>query len=569
MSELHPSLTGRASKRCSPAQDAIVIGAGPNGLVAAIVLADAGWSVLVLEANDEPGGAVRSGSITSPGFVNDLYSAFYPLTAASPVMNDLHLEDHGLQWTHAPTVLAHPRTNQRAVILDREIERTAACLEVNAPGDGGRYQQMMADWAQIGGPFVSALLRPFPPLRHIARLTAKAGAAGTADLARLSLLTVRRMMKEEFVGEAAGLLFAGNALHADFTPDTAGSALFGWLLVCLAQQYGFPVPVGGAASLTAALVRRAESSGVRIECGQRVGRIDIQAGRAVGVTTTDGTAVAATVVLADCHAQDLMLHLVGSERLSSKYLERIRRFQPAAATFKVDWALDRTVPWTDPCVREAGTVHIAESLDELTVSASQLAMGQVPDHPFLILGQMTTADPTRSPAGTESLWAYTHVPQHIRADAGSQDITSAWTETDTVRFAERIEQRIEEMAPGFTSRIKARSVFSPHDLERANANLVGGDINGGTAQLHQQLVFRPVSGMSRPETPIKGLFLASASAHPGGGVHGACGANAAHAAMLHSPLRRLIALGRSMETKTRTVAARRIPVTAEVEPTSL
>jgi phytoene dehydrogenase-like protein len=216
--------------------------------------------------------------------------------------------------------------------------------------------------------------------------------------------------------------------------------------------------------------------------------------------------------------------------------------------------LSAPVPWSDPDVHGAGTVHIADSLDELTMTAAQLSMRQIPDKPFLLIGQMTTADPTRSPLGTESMWAYTHVPQAPVSDAGDGGIRGEWDRSDIELFAERMERRIERHAPGFMSRVVARHVMSPKQLQGRDSNLVGGDISGGTAQLHQQLVFRPLTGLARAETPIKNLYLASASAHPGGAVHGACGANAARAALLHNPRRRAIsAVGRT----TRAVTGRR------------
>ena len=524
--------------------DAVVIGAGPNGLAAANVLADAGWDVLVLEANEQPGGAVRTAEVTAPGFRNDLFSAFYPMTAASPVFADLELHRHGLRWTHAPAVLAHPRPDVPAAVLSRDIDVTCASLDACSPGDGDAYRRIHRDWLRVSRPFMESLLRPFPPVRPGLRLARAAGVKGLRDLAQLSLLPLRRFVELEMRGESGRLLFAGNALHADLTPESAGSALFGWLLVGLAQEVGFPVPVGGAQSITDALVARLTAAGGRVECGRRVERVEVRFGRAVGVITADGSAVAARhAVLADCDAQKLFLSLVGADRLPSEVVQRIDRIQRASATFKIDWALSSPIPWIDPAASQGGTVHVANSLDELTVTATQLAIGEVPDKPFLLVGQMTTSDATRSPAGTESAWAYTHVPHDIARDAGGEGITGAWTETERDRFAHRMEQRIERLAPGFTSRIIARHVASPVDLERANANLVGGDVNGGTAQLHQQLVFRPISGLARPETPIRNLYLASASAHPGGAVHGACGANAARAAIAHRCVSRVTSLG--------------------------
>ena len=521
------------------AVDAIVIGAGPNGLVAANVLADAGWSVVVLEAEPEPGGAVRTAEITAPGFRNDLFSAFYPFSVASPVLRELELERHGLRWTHAQHVLAHPRARGPAAVLDRDLEVTVAGLDRATPGDGEAYRRMYADWSSVSGPLIEALLRPFPPVRASARLARAAGVDGLRGLVRLALVPLRRYVEERFAGPEAALLLAGSALHADLTPEAAGSALFGWLLVGLGQQFGFPVPVGGASGITDALVRRATARGVEIRCGQRVERVLVERGRAAGVVIEGGERVAAARgVLADCDARHLLLTMVGRDHLPDAVQQRLDQVQRSSATFKVDWALSAPIPWHDAAASRAGTVHVADDLDELSVTSTQLALGQIPADPFLLVGQMTTTDPTRSPPGTESAWAYTHVPMAVRGDAGEDGISGEWRDDDRRRFADRMEARIDALAPGFRERIIARHVMAPPDLQARDANLVGGDISGGTAQLHQQLIFRPYAGWARPETPVRRLYLASASAHPGGAVHGACGANAAHAAIVHHRLRR-------------------------------
>jgi phytoene dehydrogenase-like protein len=229
--------------------------------------------------------------------------------------------------------------------------------------------------------------------------------------------------------------------------------------------------------------------------------------------------------------------LVAPEHLPARVLRAMERFRLDAATIKVDWALDGPVPWAEPPAYAPGTVHVADSVTEMSQALSQVAAGSVPAEPFLLSGQMTTTDPTRSPAGTEALWAYTHVPQHVERDAGDGSIRGAWDHDDLERMADRIQDRIERHAPGLASRVVARRVLGPREMEAMDANLQGGSINGGTAQLHQQLVFRPIPGLGRAETPVRGLYLGSASAHPGGGVHGACGMNAARAAIAHHRLR--------------------------------
>jgi phytoene dehydrogenase-like protein len=346
------------------------------------------------------------------------------------------------------------------------------------------------------------------------------------------VLPVRRLAEEEFAGAGAARMLAGNALHADVTPEAAGGALFGWLLCAMGQDRGWPVPEGGAGELTAALVRRLESFGGSLGPGTRVAEVVVRRGRAVGVRTEDGRDVAARrAVIADVGAPRLFLDLVDRDRLPPRLLDDLRRFQYDSATVKVDWALDGPIPWTHPDARRAGTIHVAEGVDALTEHAGELVRHLIPRRPFLLLGQYSMVDPTRAPAGADTAWAYTHTPQRPRGDAGPDGLTGSWDERETELFVARMEDQIEELAPGFKALIRARHVFTPRTFADADENLVDGALNGGTAQLHQQLVFRPTSGLGRPETPIRGLFLGSASAHPGGGVHGACGANAARAAL--------------------------------------
>ncbi|AOW85465.1 dehydrogenase [Streptomyces olivaceus] len=538
--------------------DAVVIGAGPNGLVAANLLADAGWSVTVLEEQPEPGGAVRHDSEVAPGFVNDLFSSFYPLAAASPVLRGLELEDHGLRWSHAPHVLAHPLSDGTCAVLDRDVAATAASLESFAPGDGAAWERLHGVWDRYRADIVDALFTPFPPVRAGARLALRLRGGGGLRLARTLVLPVRRMGEEEFRGEGGRLLLAGNALHADLAPEAAGSGGFGWLMSMLGQTYGFPVPVGGAGALTEALVRRLRARGGVVSCGRRVERVLVRERRAAGVRTADGeTVTARRAVLADVSVPALYGGLVAPADLPDQVLTDVRRFQWDFATFKVDWALDGPVPWRCEPAAGAGTVHLADGLDELTRFAAQIAMRQVPDRPFSLFGQMTTSDPSRSPRGTESAWAYTHVPHHIRADAGEEGITGSWDSRERELMADRVERHVERFAPGFRALVRARRVLAPPTLQAMDANLEGGAINGGTTAMHQQLVFRPVPGTGRPETPVAGLFLASSGAHPGGGVHGAPGANAARAALRRDRFDGLSRVQRALTSRDRTGDKRR------------
>lgn len=501
--------------------DAVVVGAGPNGLVAAIALGDAGWDVVVVEANDEVGGAVRSAEVTEPGFVTDLFSAFYPLAAASPIIRDLHLEAHGLNWLRAPHVLTHALDDGRAAVLRADVHDTAAGLDEQAPGDGAAWVEMFEQWRRLRDPLLDALFTPLPPVTSTARMLRRLGAGGTLDFARMALSPVRRMAQERFTGDAPALLLTGNAMHSDVSPDGAGSALFGWLLAMLGQDVGFPVPEGGAGELARAMRARAEHVGVRFRTGSAVTKVDVARGRVRGVRLADGSEIGVRrAVLADVPAPALYRDLVGESLLPPALRADLDRFQWDNATVKLNWALDRPVPWANDGARGAGTVHLGVDVDGFVDFSADLTVGRVPERPFVLFGQMTTSDPSRSPAGTESAWAYTHVPREIDWNGGLLE-----------QHVERVEAAVERVAPGFRGTVIKRNVQSPAQLEAADANLVGGAINAGTSGLHQQLVFRPTPGLGRPETFVGGLYLASASAHPGGGVHGACGWNAARAAL--------------------------------------
>ncbi|MFD6262439.1 phytoene desaturase family protein [Micromonospora chalcea] len=501
--------------------DAVVIGAGHNGLVAANLLVDAGWDVTVLEATEAPGGAVRSAYVTAPGYLSDLYSSFYPLGYASPVLDGLGLERHGLAWTHAPDVLAHLLPDGRAAVVNRDLDTTAASLEAFAPGDGERWRHAYADWRQVAEPMLQSITTPFPPVRGGLGLLRQLRIGGALRLARRLVLPVRKLGAELFEGEGGPVLLAGCALHTDLSPEEAGSGVYGWLLAMLGQQVGWPVPVGGAQRITDALVARLVERGGRIEYSARVERVLTARGRAMGVRTAGGTDWRARrAVLADVPAPALFLDLVGAAALPPRMVEDLAHFKWDGSTLKVDWALSAPVPWKNRELAGAGTVHLGADMDGLTTYAAELARGELPRDPFLLVGQMSVADPSHSPPGTESLWSYTHLP--FRRD---------WRAEDVAGHVERMEEVLEAAAPGFRASIVGRHVAGPADLEAAQPSLVGGALGGGTAAAYQQLFLRPIPGLGRADTPVDRLYLASASAHPGGGVHGAPGANAARAAL--------------------------------------
>ncbi|HET7349340.1 MAG TPA: NAD(P)/FAD-dependent oxidoreductase [Marmoricola sp.] len=524
--------------------DAVVVGAGPNGLVAANHLADAGWSVLVVEAQPEPGGAVRSDRELHPDFVHDTCSAFYPLGAASPVLRGLELEKFGLAWRHAPAVLGHPFPDGSWALQERDREATAARLDAAHSGDGEAWLTRCREWDAIGEHVVGALLSPFPPVRHSLGAAARLRSVGGLDYVKMLLTPAAELGETYFGGPAPQILLAGNAGHADIPLAAPGSGLLGYLLTMLAHTVGFPVPEGGAGRLTDALVRRLRAGGGEIACSEPVTGIEVRNGRPTAVRTPARSIGVRHAVLADVNAQQLYGDLLADHVVPSRVRRGMRSFRMDPGTVKVDWALDGPVPWESPPDVAPGTVHVSDSLAQMVEALSQVAAGGIPADPFLLTGQMTTADPTRSPAGTESMWAYTHVPQRTTHDVGDGGVRGVWDRDDCERFADRMQARIEARAPGFGSRVISRRILGPRELEARNANLVGGAVGGGTSQLHQQLVFRPVPGLGRAETGVRGVYLASSSAHPGGAVHGACGMNAARAALAHRRVGRLVPVRR-------------------------
>lgn len=517
--------------------DAVVVGAGPNGLVGANRLADAGWDVLLLEAQPDVGGAVRSDSEVDPDFISDTFSAFYPMAAVSPAITSLGLEEFGLTWSHAPAVLGHPRRDGSWALLHRDEDVTAALFDEAHPGDGDAWHELVGRWRAVQPGLIESLLTPIPPVRGGLKLLRQLPRVGGLGFIRELLVPAAHLVERRFGGDGPSLLVAGNACHADIPLDAAGSGFIGLLLSMLGQTVGFPAPTGGAGALAQALQRRFVAAGGTVACSTPVTGIRVEGGRAVAVQTGDGEVRVRRAVLADVGAEQLYGGLVDAADLPAKTLRKMGGFRRDPATFKVDYALDGAVPWAGTPAYAPGTVHVADSVTAMSTYTSQLDSGYVPRDPFLLVGQMTTTDPTRSPAGTESLWVYSHVPQEVRGDAGDDGLTGTWDPSEAERFADRMQARLEVHAPGFGSRVRSRRILTPADLEQRNANLVGGSLNGGSSAVDQQLIFRPFAGTGRSETPVRGLYLASASAHPGGSVHGACGMNAARAALSWDRLR--------------------------------
>ncbi|MCU1699951.1 MAG: dependent oxidoreductase [Mycobacterium sp.] len=507
--------------------DAVVIGAGHNGLVAAALLADAGWDVLVLEAQPDPGGAVRSAELV-PGYISDLYSAFYPMSVASPALGALCLEEHGLQWSHAPAVVGHARSasDDDAPVIYRDPSRTAAELDRRCAGDGDNWWRLVETWRTIKAPLLDTLFSPFPPLHGPMQLLHRLGTAEALRVARLLMLPASVMAREVFNEDAARLLLLGNAMHADVPIDAPGSGAMGFLMTMLAQDVGFPVPVGGAGQLTAALVARGAATGAQLECGQRVDAIDVRDGRAVAVHTAGGRTVRVRrAVIADVSAPQLYEQLMPDVAIPRRLRQDLAHFTWDTPVVKTNYALDAPMPWRSKSLRDVGTVHLGADHHGLIRWLADLNTATVPNKPFILFGQMTTADPSRSPSGTESAWAYTHLSRDTNDDESAD------------KLAVTVDQVLEEHAPGFGGHVVGRVVQRPSDLEANDANLSGGAINGGTAQLQQQIIFRPTPGFGRAETPLANVFLGSASAPPGGSVHGICGRNAAQAALKSDGLR--------------------------------
>ena len=495
---------------------AIVVGAGPNGLAAAIRLAEAGQSVTVLEAADRPGGAVRTEELTLPGFLHDTFSSVYPAGAASPVFARMPLERHGLRWTHPEACYAHPLPDGRAVALYRDLDLTAASLDAVHARDGDRWRAFVAPMLDEFEAIRATMLGGFPPVAAGLRLPVALGPLGTARFVSLLPGSARGLASRLFDGRGSRAWLYGSAGHGDVPPTDAGSAIAAVYLNLMGHAVGWPSPAGGAERLTDALVGYLRERGGEVRTGAAVEAVEAAHGRVVAVRIAGSERIATDLVIADVmpHA----LAALAGEALPSSYRALLRRYRYGPSTVKVDWALDGPIPWQADEPRAAGTVHVAGGEEEL-VQAFAISQTRLPARPFMLLGQQSLADPSRAPAGKHTAWAYTHGP--------SSGID--WS-VELASLVERMEAQVERFAPGFRDLILARHVMGPGDLERRDRNLVGGDVGGGSYRM-RQVVFRPVPRLSPYRTPLRGLYLGSAAAFPGGAVHGVPGDAAALAAL--------------------------------------
>ncbi len=496
--------------------DVVVIGSGPNGLTAACTLAKRGHRVLVLEANPRrPGGALGSEEWTLPGFVHDVGAGFFPFGRSSPAFRSLELEAAGVVWQNAELESCHPALDGSYACIARDAEVTSR--HFGSEKDGAAWRKLSRFHRSIEPNLLEALMEPFPAIAPALRL-------GLFNLLRIGSMFARSgagLAKSLFESEAARRVLPSLALHVDVGPqDWFGSAL-GYMLGLTASTGGYAVPRGGAQSLTNGLVTVLERHGGRVRLGARVSQIVVRGRRAVGVTLDNGETIAArSAVLADTSAPSLCLDLLEPDHVPSRMLRKMRRFPLGFGTFKLDFALSGPVPWTEPRARVSAVVHAGESLEDLTRFVREVRAGKLPERPYLVIGQQSLIDRTRAPHDGQTLYVYSRVPS--QAPGG-------WAASREA-FADTIVKRIEGLAPGFGSLVLGRKAHAPPELENMNANLLGGDLGGGSNAWNRQLMFRPMFPYFRYRMPVGRLYLCSSYAHPGAGVHGMCGYNAARIA---------------------------------------
>lgn len=497
--------------------DIVVIGSGPNGLTAACTMAKRGHRVLVLEANPRrPGGALGSAEWTRPGFVHDVGAGFFPFGRTSPAFRALDLEAVGVVWQNAELESCHPALDGTHACIARDPE--LAALHFGSEADGQAWQRLAAFHRSIEPRLLEALMDPFPAVGPTLRL-------GLGNLLRIASMFAKsggRLSRSLFRSEAARRVLPSLALHVDVGPDDWFGAGLGYMLGLTASTGGYAVPRGGAQAITNALVTLLERQGGRLRLDARVERVVVRGGRAHGVVLAGGEEIRATrAVMADTSAPSLCLDLLGGEHSPGYVLRKMRSFPLGFGTFKLDFALSGAVPWSVREARVSAVVHAGEDLQDLSRFVREVRSGKLPERPYLVVGQQSLIDPTRAPPGGQTLYVYSRVPSQVQG---------GW---DAAReaFADRIVDRIEGLAPGFRSLVLARKAHAPSDLERMNANLLGGDLGGGSNAWNRQLLFRPIFPYFRYRMPVERLYLCSSYAHPGAGVHGMCGYNAARIAL--------------------------------------
>ncbi len=461
------------------------------------------------------GGAVGSVESTLPGFKHDVGAAFFPWGSLSPAFKALRLQEHGLQWRHAEFESCHPAPDGSFACIARDNDKTAKMFGNAADGD--KWREVAAHYQGIEPHLLDALMRPFPALRPGLRL----GPANALRLATVFGSKGRQLAERWFTSEAARRVMPGLALHVDVGPDDWFGAALGYMLGMTGTTGGYVVPQGGAQALTDAMLSHLRAHGGRARLGARVDRVLVREREVCGVQLANGDEIPARIVLADTDVVALLTKMVDPEWVPSRILEALSGFPRGWGTFKVDWALGQPVPWTVDEARRSAVIHAGDSLDDLSRFTTQVRSGALPDNPYLVIGQQSLLDPTRAPEGQHTLWAYSRVPPTLPQGWGHH----------AEAFADRVERRIEALAPGFRASILARNVVAPPDLQAMDANLVGGDLGGGSNAWHRQLLFRPAFPFFRYHMPVRGLLLCSSYAHPGAGVHGMCGFNAAHAAL--------------------------------------
>jgi len=464
--------------------DAVVVGSGPNGLSAAVALARRGYSVVVLEAADTIGGGTRSAGLTLPGFLHDVCSAIHPMAVASPFFRELRLADHGLEWIHPPLPLAHPLDDGTAAVLDRSVDATAEELGPDARA----YRRLMGPLVAGSEHLFRELVGPFRIPRH---------SILAARFAWRGLRSGSGLAEHYFRTEPAKALLAGLAGHAQLPLEKRPGAAVALMLGVAGHAVGWPMPRGGSRKIADALASILRQAGGEIETGRRVDSL--------------ARLPPSPVVLLDVTPRQVLA--IAGDRLPGRYKRWLGRYRYGMGVFKIDWALAGPIPWRAEACRRAGTVHIGGTLEEIAAAERQTWAGEHPERPFVLLAQPTMFDPSRAPVGKHIGWAYCHVPH-----------------ASTLDMTERIESQVERFAPGFRDLILARHMMSPAAMEKYNANYVGGDINGGVADLGQ-LFGRPVLRLDPYATPAEGIYICSSATPPAGGVHGLCGYFAARSAL--------------------------------------